>query len=107
MTAPPPSLTITPPQWAIVQEILHKHVPHCEVWAFGSRAKGTAKAFSDLDLAIIAEARLPNGVTAAMADDFTESDLPWKVDIVEWATTSAAFREIIAGDKLVVQKGGV
>ena len=93
MTTPPdlPALAISPQQREIVQAILHKHVPNCEVWAFGSRAKGTARPFSDLDLAIITDTPLAQGVTAALANDFSESDLPWKVDILEWATTRVSF----------------
>jgi hypothetical protein len=37
---------------------------------------------------------------------FEASDLPIRVDIVDWATTSDAFRAIIARDKVVVQGAG-
>ena len=46
-------LAITEAERQIVLDILHKNVPEYEVWAFGSRVKGTAKRYSDLDLAII------------------------------------------------------
>jgi type I restriction enzyme S subunit len=88
-------IDIRPHQWAIVQTILQKHVPDREVWAFGSRAKWTAKEYSDLDLAILGDQPLGLVVSAALADDFTESDLPWKVDVVDWETTSESFRKII------------
>jgi predicted nucleotidyltransferase len=103
-TACPP-IDIHPRQWAIVRRILQKHVPGCEVWAFGSRAKWTAKPYSDLDLVIISDRGLPLDVRAALRDDFSESDLPWKVDVVDWASTSQAFREIIEQEKVVVQGG--
>jgi len=99
-----PAIDIQPDHWAIAQSILRKHVPHYPVWAFGSRAKWTAKPFSDLDLAIITDQPLPLSVSAALADDFLESDLPWKVDIVDWATTSESFRKIIERDKVVLQE---
>lgn len=98
-----PRIDIRPDHWAIVRDILHRHVPRHEVWAFGSRAKLTAKPYSDLDLAIITDTPLPLTTSAALAEDFSESDLPWKVDIVYWATTNETFREIIARDKVVVQ----
>lgn len=50
------------------------------------------------------DTRLPLDVAVALAEDFSESDLPWKVDIVDWATTSAAFRKVIEHHKVVVQK---
>lgn len=99
-----PLLDVGDAQWAIIQHILQTHIPEREVWAFGSRAKWTAKEFSDLDLAVIGQEPLQLNVTAALADDFSESDLPWKVDVVDWATTSPSFRQIIERDKVVVQK---
>lgn len=99
-----PPIDIRADHWQIVCDILQRHVPSYEVWAFGSRAKWTAKPHSDLDLAVITDQPLPLAVSAALADDFSESDLPWRVDVVDWATTSETFRKIIERDKVVVQK---
>ncbi len=98
-----PLLDIGDKEWHIVEAILQRHVPDREVWAFGSRAKWTAKEFSDLDLAILGETSLTLDKSAALADAFAESDLPWKVDVVEWATTSPSFRKIIQRDKVIAQ----
>jgi type I restriction enzyme, S subunit len=103
--AAPPRIDIRRDQWQIVRDILQKNVPQHDVWAFGSRAKWTAKPYSDLDLAIISDKPLSLAVGAALAEDFSESDLPWKVDVVDWATTSESFRQIIERDKVVVQEG--
>lgn len=86
----------------IVHQILQHRLPQHEVWAFGSRTRGTAKPYSDLDLAIITSQPLDMGVLAALSDDFSDSELPFKVDMVDWATTGEAFRAIIARDKLVI-----
>ncbi|MDR1062738.1 MAG: restriction endonuclease subunit S [Azoarcus sp.] len=102
-----PNIDIRPDHWRIVRDILRKHVPQYEVWAFGSRAKWTAKQYSDLDLAIITNRPLPLEVSASLADDFSESDLPWKVDVVDWASTSESFRKIVERDRVRVQKAGV
>jgi type I restriction enzyme S subunit len=104
-SADQPAIDISPEQWEIVRDVLQKHIPQHEVWAFGSRAKGTSKPYSDLDLAVITP--LPSALVAVLADDFSHSDLPWKVDVVDWTTTSDVFRKIIAREKVVVQKGGV
>ena len=103
MTKQNPIIDIRPDHWNIVQGILQKHVPQCEVWAFGSRATWKAKKFSDLDLAIISDQPLSLDISASLRDDFSESDLPWKVDVVDWATTSESFRKIIERDGVVVQ----
>jgi len=100
-----PLIEIRPDHWQIVRDILRKHVAHCDVWAFGSRAKWKAKPYSDLDLAVITDKPLSLAISAGLADDFSESDLPWKVDVVDWATTSDSFRKIIERDKVVVQAG--
>lgn len=99
-----PPIDIRPDLWRIVRDILRKHVPDYEVWAFGSRVKGTAKPYSDLDLAIISDKRLSLDVTAGLSEDFFESDLPWRMDVVDWAATSEAFRKIIARNHVVIQK---
>jgi type I restriction enzyme S subunit len=100
----PPLIDIRPDHWAIVRDILQRHVPQYEVWAFGSRATWKAKEYSDLDLAVITDKPLSLAVSAALSDEFSESDLPWKVDVVDWATTSEEFRKIIARDKVVVKE---
>ncbi|MBF0184091.1 MAG: restriction endonuclease subunit S [Magnetococcales bacterium] len=97
-------LDIRPDHLKIVQDILKKHVPDHEVWAFGSRVKWTARDYSDLDLCVISDQPLGWGVKGDLLDDFAESDLPWKVDVVDWATTSESFRRIIEMEKVVVQK---
>lgn len=102
MTDQTPNIDIRPEHWQIVRSILQRHVPDHEVWAFGSRVKRTAKEYSDLDLAIITDQPLPLAVSASLRDDFSESDLPWKVDVVDWATTSEAFRDIIRQAHVVV-----
>ena len=105
MTIETPLIDIRPDHWEIVRGILKKHVPQYTVWAFGSRATWKAKEFSDLDLAIITDQPLPLSISASLSEDFSESDLPYKVDVVDWATTSESFRKIIERDKVVVQEG--
>ena len=68
--------------------------------------KGTTKPYSDLDLAVISDAPLPLDVLAWLVEDFSESDLPWRVDVVDWAATSESFRRIIERDKVVVAGRG-
>ena len=98
-----PPIDIRPDLWLIVRDILRKHVPDHEVWAFGSRAKGRAKRYSDLDAAVIGETALPLRTLGRLANDFPESDLPWRVDVVDWATTQPAFRAIIERERVLVQ----
>ena len=98
-----PSLDIDPNHLAMVSSILNRHVPQYEVWAFGSRVTGTARLYSDLDLALITDKPLSWAVSSALKEAFSESDLPWKVDIVDWATTSEDFRRVIRRNKVTIQ----
>lgn len=99
-----PDIDILPEQWTVVSDILHRRVPHYEVWAFGSRARKKAKPYSDLDLAIITDLPLSLDIGAALRDELSESDLPWKVDIVDWASTDDVFRDVIRRGKVIVKR---
>ena len=98
-----PNIDLDPRDMAEVIRILQQQVPELEVWVFGSRIKGTAKPYSDLDLALITTQPLSLERSGALKEAFDESNLPMRVDIVDWAATSEAFHRIIAQDKLVVQ----
>ena len=96
------------PRWrALVDDILCRHAPRpCRVWAFGSRVRGRARRFSDLDLAFDAGRPLTFRDTAPLADAFDESDLPWRVDIVDLVTCSETFRREIESHAVPVFDAG-
>lgn len=98
------------PRWrSLVDEILCLHGPRpCRVWAFGSRVRGRARRFSDLDLdlAVDAGGPLTFGDTAPLADAFEESALPWRVDVVDLVTCSPAFRREIQSHAVLVFESG-
>jgi predicted nucleotidyltransferase len=98
-----PPIDIRPRDWAILRTLLRRHLPQHEVWAFGSRVTGRAKPFSDLDLVVIAKEPLSLDQRAALAEALTESNLPWTVDLLDWATTSPAFRRLIAAEHRLLQ----
>ena len=102
MSSAAPSIDLRPDHWAIVRGILRRYVPDRKVLAFGSRATWTAKDYSDLDLAIMGDEPLSLGATSALAEGFGESDLPFKVDVVDWAKINENFRDIIRRDGVAV-----
>src|ERR1700742_3763085 len=61
------------------------------------------RRYSALALATITDTPLSFEVSGAMKEDFSESDLPFRVDILDWAVTQAHFRTIVERDKVVVQ----
>lgn len=87
------------PIWLpIVQEILSRRVPDRPVFAFGSRARGKARRRSDLDLAVGGDGSLPREVIANLKEDFSESDLPIFVDVLDIHSIDTGFLERIQRD---------
>ncbi len=101
---PPHGLQVSEAHFDLVHAILHANVPaSVTVSAFGSRAKGTAKPFSDLDLALEADHPLPPGLFGALAEAFDDSDLPWKVDVIDWNAATPEFRALIGANRIVLE----
>ncbi len=103
-TTPEPGIQISGADWMTLVRTLGELLPSLEVWAFGSRARRTAKPYSDIDLALITAQPLSLGELARINDAFDSSDLTVRVDVVDWASASEAFRNTIRQDKVVVQK---
>jgi uncharacterized protein len=97
-------LVLSPEHTKLVGEILRQHVPDLQVRVFGSRAAGKPKPFSDLDLLLMS--RQPVGVRclALLAEAFSESDLPFKVDLLDWSATEPSFRERLLPGSIIVQR---
>ena len=97
-------IDLRPDHLDTVQRILAEHVPECEVRAFGSRAAWTAKDYSDLDLAVVGAGPLDWRNLGRLKEAFEESDLPIRVDVLDWQGISESFQEVIARDYAVLQK---
>lgn len=88
-------IDLDPAYLKVIKDILSKSVPGNAVWVFGSRINGKAKKFSDIDLAIITSKPLSLNIMTKLQDSFSESNLPIKVDIVDWSVISEDFKKII------------
>ncbi len=53
------------------------------VYLFGSRATGTARRTSDIDVAVMPQVPLPRGVLSAIREALDESDVLLPVDLVD------------------------
>jgi predicted nucleotidyltransferase len=98
-------IDLAPEHLAIVKTILGRHLPTRRVTAFGSRVDGSSRTRSDLDLCVMGDHPLSFGQIAELQEAFSDSGLPMKVDLVDWASTGEAFRRIIERNNEVVQKG--
>jgi len=88
---------------ATIKRILAEYVGDCEVRLFGSRGNGTANQHSDLDLAIVGKGKLKRRAKMLLREAFEESDLPFRVDIIDYSTISETFRAIIEEKYEVIQ----
>ncbi|MEZ7891409.1 MAG: nucleotidyltransferase domain-containing protein [Candidatus Wallbacteria bacterium] len=88
----------------IILDILARFIPECEVRVFGSRCKGKAKKYSDLDLAIVGKEKIDTNKIIEIKDAFEESDLPYRVDVLDWNAISENFKKIINEKYEVIQK---
>lgn len=101
------ALRILPRHLAMVLDMLRQYLPDAEVWAYGSRVTGTGHEASDLDLVVRnpenPQMELPG--VAELKEAFMESDLPIRVDVVEWARVPESFHRNIEARYVVMQEG--
>lgn len=90
-----------------VQALLRAHVPAAEVWAYGSRVTGGGHEASDLDLVLRNPGNLSEEIGALydLKEAFIESNLPIRVDVMDWACIPESFRREIERGHVVVQEG--
>lgn len=63
-----------------------------KVYLYGSRAKGTARKTSDVDIALLSSTKLPTGFIAGLKELIEESSIPYQVDIVDLNQVDDNFR---------------
>jgi len=100
-------MILAPDHLRLVQRLLAQHVPEIDVLAFGSRVVGSPKPHSDLDLALVSQEPIEIDRLARLSLEFEESDLPFRVDLVEFGTTTPTFRAIIEREHEVIQRGSL
>lgn len=90
-------------QLRLVEAILRSHIPDREVRAFGSRVTDRHKPTSDLDLCIMGDDRLTASALELLRTAFSDSTLPMRIDLVEWATLNDTFRRIVQSRSVMIQ----
>ncbi|KLL04387.1 MAG: hypothetical protein MRERV_24c006 [Mycoplasmataceae bacterium RV_VA103A] len=91
-------IKIEPQDYQILKQVLAKYPYH--FYAYGSRVKGTARKFSDLDLCY--QEDIPQEVVYQIKEELEESNLPFFVELVDWKRMSKEFREMIKGDLVLI-----
>ncbi len=71
-----------------------------ELLLFGSRARGDARASSDIDVGLLAAAPLPPDRLALLREALEDSSILFRVDVVDLAAASPTFRERVLTEAL-------
>ena len=98
-------VNVLPGQLETIKRILAEYVGGFEVRAFGSRVDGSAKEHSDIDLAVVGQNKIKRRAKMLLREAFEESDLPFRVDIIDYNAASDEFRAIINAKYEVLQNG--
>lgn len=65
-----------------------------EAFIFGSWAVGDNRKFSDIDIGIESKRQIPSKTIHNLKGEFEESNLPYAVDVVDFAGTTKQFKEV-------------
>lgn len=97
-------LDLSVAELALVKQILEQLPDGVTVWVFGSRAIGKAKQYSDLDIALEKEDGLAfdTRLLVQLSEDFEESKLPYKVDIIDYNAATGIFKQNIEAQMIKV-----
>ncbi|MDX1957861.1 MAG: nucleotidyltransferase domain-containing protein [Leptospiraceae bacterium] len=96
------SLVIQDKHLEMIKEILKNKIPNEKVWAYGSRVTGTAKKHSDLDLVVFG---LSLTKLTELKEGFEESNIPFRIDIMDWKKIPESFQKNIQAMYVVLQTG--
>lgn len=99
-------LVLSARHWAILKPLLAGHVPHAEVWAYGSRVTGRAHEGSDLDIVLRNPGwpEQPLAGVEALVEAIQDSALPMLVDVHDWAQLPEVFHQEILRAYVVLQQ---
>lgn len=91
-------LDLEPKYIDFIKETVLEEIPNSEIYIFGSRVQGNALEYSDVDIALKSEAKIPIETILKLRVKFENSTFPYKVDIVDLKNLKEGFRRIIEKD---------
>ena len=102
-------ICVSESEMKIITDILRSYISNGEVRAFGSRYKWTSKDYSDLDIAIVQydKKSMPIMKLAEIKEAFEDSELPYRVDVLDYWGISSEFQAIIDTGYEVIYKDEV
>lgn len=97
-------LHLRPKHRRILEELLQKHLPEVEVWAYGSRITGRSHDGSDLDLVLRGPElrKIPIENLTEFEEALRESPIPFLVEARDWARLPERFHREIERDYVML-----
>ncbi len=84
-----------------IKKIIKDHISDSDlkIYLFGSRARGNAKKYSDVDIALkLKDKKIESKAMSMIAYDLEMSTIPYKVDVIDLNEISAEFMKCIKND---------
>ena len=80
----------------LLKQIVHKYLPEnsYKVFVFGSWSTGKNRRFSDIDLGVSGPRPLTAKEYILIQGELEDSDIPYRVDLVDFAKVSDKFKQI-------------
>jgi predicted nucleotidyltransferase len=88
-------------EMALLKNILSEQLSGYAVFAFGSRVSGGFRTNSDLDLLIEGSGPVPLGVLGELRERLEQSDLSFRVDLLDASRLSPEILKSIKNQKIV------
>mgnify|MGYP001564578348 CR=1 FL=1 len=83
-------------QWkALIKQTVQKYMGNdVQVFIFGSRATGTNRKWSDVDIGVLGQDKVPGDKLFLIEDDIADTDIPYRVDVVDFKTIAPEFAKV-------------
>ena len=76
-------------------KVSHALLPGVKVYLYGSRARGTYRAGSDIDIALDAEHKISRFQVSELRDMLNASNIMYKIDVVDLHAIPEEMRSVI------------
>lgn len=80
--------------------VIRKYIPSGEIYLFGSRAMGTERSYSDIDLVVKTTDKIDHRILNRINEDIETLNIPFFVDVVD-------YNAVYDGMKNFIDKTGI
>ncbi len=86
----------------LIKDTVYKYLPadSYEVFLFGSRAEGTNRKWSDADIGILGQEKVPGDKLIEIESELSESDIPYLVEVVDFKSVTPEFAKTALSSRI-------